>query len=42
MFDPALTGSGAPVLLTLMTGDEFTVVVTATPPVGAVSFESMA
>src|SRR5438128_2743923 len=41
MFDPALTGSGAPDLVMLRTGDEFTVVVTATPPTGAVSFESI-
>src|SRR6266436_8626899 len=41
MFDPALTGSGAPDLVMLRTGDEFTVVVTAAPPTGAVSFESI-
>jgi len=41
MSDPAFTGSGAPDLVMLMTGDEFTVVVAATPLTGAVWFESI-
>src|SRR5438093_725164 len=41
MFDPALTGSGAPVLEMFSPGAELTVVVTVAPAVGAVSFESI-
>src|SRR2546422_4253490 len=38
---PAFTGSGASVLEMFSTGAELTVVVTAAPAVGAVSFESI-
>src|SRR5437899_2893175 len=41
MSDPAFTGSGAPDLVMLRTGDEFTVVVAAAPLTGAVWFESI-